>query len=167
MQAVKFTFVQTDCQGAASQADWNAELESCPGHSNQSLAKYPLMAANNPLFVLDKMNRRRFQHPGRARQSPPRTNVFDAVAAGTSGAESALNDSAKAARPTHRRARRGASAGLLAAQPRRISFATSRALLLLPPSLVRSGALRSDISSPAPARGRLAAAPAGAEMGRP
>ena len=50
------------------------------------------------------------------------------------------------------------SNGFIAAQPRRVSRVTSRALLLLPPSLVRSGALRSDIYADRPASPPIALA---------
>ncbi|MET0384257.1 MAG: hypothetical protein ABW032_12630 [Burkholderiaceae bacterium] len=51
----------------------------------------------------------------------------------------------EARRPSHRCDNRRASSSFLAAQFRRVSREKSRAFLLLPPSLVRSGALRSDI----------------------
>jgi len=90
----------------------------------------------------------------RARPIPPRIKVIAAVALGTSGAKSPLNNGAEAAVPPHRRAWRGLTAGFLAAQLRRLAVETPRALLLLPPSLVRSGVLRSDIYpwAPVPAR---------------
>jgi hypothetical protein len=83
--------------------------------------------------------------------------VSAGVAPGTSGAEFIPIGYAGALTAPHRRAPRGASTGFLAAQLRRIFLETSRALLLLPPSLVRSGALRSDIYSSASANVRAAA----------
>ena len=103
------------------------------------------MNASIPLFVLDKLAHALFSFERRAAQVPLRIQVSAAVVPGTSGAESALNDNAEAPAPTHCRARRGVLSGFLAAQLRRFCLETSRALLLLPPSLVRSGALRSDI----------------------
>jgi hypothetical protein len=94
---------------------------------------------------------------GRERPKALQTKVSAAVAAGTSGAEFIRIRNAGALSAPHSRARRGASTGFLAAQLRRIFLETSRALLLLPPSLVRSGALRSDIYSSASANVRRTA----------
>src|SRR5207237_6911161 len=105
------------------------------------------------MFVQDKTMSRRPHTAHRACQNFPESAVIDAVVGGTSGAKSRPIDCAKAGKPSHRRVDRGTSAGLLAAQLRWFVLETSRALLLLPPSLVRSGALRSDIYPLAPARG--------------
>ena len=110
------------------------------------------------MFVQDKIPFRRSRTLRRARHNPPQTKGIDAAVSGTSGAESRPIDCAKAGEPSHRRVDRGTLAGLLAAQLRRFALETSRALLLLPPSLVRSGALRSDIYPQAPATGCRAGA---------
>ena len=156
MQTATFTFVQTDRGGESIVRHWNAEFDICPGQQGRSLAKYAVISRPSPLFVQDKMTSLSWCDERRGRRTPPQIEVFDAVATGTSGAESGLNNCAEAAAPSHHRAKRGVPAGLLAAQLRRSSVETSRALLLLPPSLVRSGALRSDIYPPAPAKGRRA-----------
>ncbi len=157
MQAVKLTFVQTDRARATAGVDWNADFGICPGHSSASLAKYPHMLRQLRLFVLDKQFSSGIVSRRRRRLGAPPIKGVAAVQRGTSGAEFGSNHCAGAAAPSHRRAGRGVSAGFLAAQLRRSSVETSRALLLLPPSLVRSGALRSDIYSSAPASGRVAA----------
>ena len=163
MQAALFTFIQKDSASRAACSDWNAEFAACPGQSTCTWAKYLHMSTVNPLFVLDKSAERGFHALRRAGHNPPRIKVLDAVACGTSGAEFSSNTCAEALAPSHHRARRGASIGLLAAQPRRSAFETSRALLLLPPSLVRSGALRSDIYSDRQAWPPIAR-PAGMEL---
>ena len=126
---------------------WNAQIDICPGQSGNSSAQYLGMSTHFPHFVQDNMRSCERRGKPRGRPNPPQIKVFAAVATGTSGAESDLNNCAEAAAPSHHRAKRGVPAGLLAAQLRRSSGVTSRALLLLPPSLVRSGALRSDIYS--------------------
>ena len=157
MQAAKFTFVQTDCSSRLRMSDWSADFAFCPGHLGAIWANYPSMSLQSPLIVLDKIKSRRFIGSISGLSKPLRPRVLDAVARGTSGAESTLNMCAVAAVLPHRRARRGASTGFLAAQLRWVSFETSRALLLLPPSLVRSGTLRSDIYARHPALARRAA----------
>jgi len=101
------------------------------------------------MFVQDK-SLSRGPHAARpAGHNPPGTEVIDAAAGGTSGAKSLPIECAKARSPAQRRVNRGVSStGFLAAQLRRSALETSRALLLLPPSLVRSGALRSDFHFP-------------------
>jgi hypothetical protein len=116
MQAEKFTFVQTDRQQGSTNVDWNADFSSCPGQFQSLLAKYLDMSTLNPLFVLDKLLLRKSHFRFVAHRNPPRIKGIDAVLTGTSGAESSQNDCAMAAAPSHRRARRGASVGLLAAQ---------------------------------------------------
>ena len=165
MQAAKFTFVRTDTSGGLSMSDWSADFTFCPGQLGAIWADYRLMSPQKSLLVLDKAKSLRFAGPISDRPNPPRTRVVAAVVHGTSGAESTLNVCAVAAAPSHRRARHGASTGFLAAQLRRVSFETSRALLLLPPSLVRSGTLRSDIYARHPALARRAARPSARHTG--
>jgi len=158
MQAVKSTFVQTDLTGEPAKRHWSAKREICPGQFVVALAQSPINSARTPMFVQDKTSIRSSRTPRRARHYPPRTEGIDAAVGGTSGAKSRPSKCAKAGAPSHRRVDRGTSAGLLAAQLRRFALETSRALLLLPPSLVRSGALRSDIYPQAPAPGCRAGA---------
>ena len=136
----------------------NAERLVYAGPTSHSTAELRGLPLTFSPLVLGKTRSWWLQPGARAGRNPPRIDLSGAVATGTSRAKSGLNDCAGASGPPHRRARRGASAGLLAAQLRRASVETSRALLLLPPSLVRSGALRSDIYSSAPAAGRRAGA---------
>ena len=157
MQAAKFTFVQIDRPDHPALSDRNEGPSICPGQFEVILAKYARMFAPTSLFVLDKLQACQLLCNRRVRRNPPRTRMVDAVVHGTSGAESVLNEYPMASAPPRRRARRGASAGFLAAQLRWVSFETSRELLLLPPSLVRSGTLRSDIYAPRPTLRRRAA----------
>ena len=157
MQAAKFTFVQTGPSGRPSMSDWSADFTFCPGHLGGIWANYRLMPLQKSAIVLDKAKSCQFAGSINERSKPLRAGVLDAVARGTSGAESTLNMCTVAAVPPHRRAPRGASTGFLAVQLRRVSFETSRALLLLPPSLVRSGTLRSDIYARHPALARRVA----------
>src|ERR1019366_6999757 len=120
MQAAKFTFVQTAPSGRLSMSDWSADFTLCPGHFGATWANYRYMPPQILLFVLDKTKSRLFSRSIGEWSKPPRTRVVDAVARGTSGAESILNECAGAAAPSHRRARRGASTGFLAAQLRRV-----------------------------------------------
>ena len=80
-----------------------------------------------------------------AREFPPETCWFAPVVYGTSGAECRLIACAVPSGAPRRHGPNGPPNGLFAAQLRRVSRETSRALLLLPPSLVRSGTLRSEI----------------------
>jgi len=130
-----------------------------PGQLAAGLAKCAVDPARRPMLVQDKSSCRRALRRRRGRHDPARIKVIDAQARGTSGAKSAPIDCVGARMLPHRRARRGTPAGLLAAQLRRFALETSRALLLLPPSLVRSGALRSDIYPFAPDARQAGAAP--------
>ena len=145
MQAVKFKFVQSDRPNATARSDGNAALAPCPGQPADILANYLEMLAESALFIQDKPSLRRIVTASRGRRGPVRIRGVGAIAQGTSGAKHAPNARGGAQAPSRGRAIHGTSTAFLAAQLRRASFEKSRALFLLPLSLVRPGPLRSDI----------------------
>jgi hypothetical protein len=94
------------------------------------------MSVYTPKFVQDGRKAEAAYAESTKRSHFHRMARIAAVIGGTSGAESVHS-----------------LASFIAAQLRGLARETSRALLLLPPSLVRSGALRSDIyTGPTPTR---------------